>query len=1138
MAGDYTKFSFKPENNYSGVYKQQGRVSLDSDWNEQSEIDDRRWRSETIDIIGECVVPSSTSDGFRVIPTEVVGNFNIGIGRAYVDGIQVECHGLDPQDYDPVLGEEQGTEPVPYTNQPYFPDAPDLTPTSGRRDLIYLDVWQREVTVIEDPGLKEIALGGPDTTTRIQTAWQVKAITDVGDNVSCLDVDQIQRWYELTLPSGGRLTTSTQAPPPDDNLCKISAAGGYRGRENRLYRVEIHTPGQLGTAQFKWSRNNASVVATVTAINTNQITVESLGRDEILRFNVGDWVEVTDDHREYKGLSGYMVQITEINEANRIITVDVDDSDLNSYGFDATVGSRHTRVRRWDQSEEMEPDGLLTVPDDPTDMVDIEDGIRVSFDLDPTDGEFKIGDYWVFYARTADGSVEPLESAPPRGIKHHYCRLALVTWGEEGELTDRGVDNCRIFWPPVGQKVGKEGCCTAVVHPEEDIQAALDSLDPVTGGCVCLKTGTHRITAPIRIEKSNVVLHGESQGTRVERDNGVNLVHIAPIEGNNQITDVVVEGIRFEVLGSLEANQESNILVCLNSCINTSIKNCGLAVASVPDYPGGSRIPVVQAIAVDVKKSRYINIIGNNMDLEVFGVQAEGSTDLHVAENTITGGVFREADDKIPLGFTGIWIGEKVGHTCRVERNRIRNYWVGVSLGDKAERSIITGNEIIRPSLGWQGDIKLYAIDVKAPNCFIIQNYIDLFCPMYGGIKVTGEHTCIKDNKLQAKLLTQGKRPLGIFVGPLELSGLPPDHVVIRNNTLMGPLDGILVTGAEGVTVARNHLEGLPKQGNPRLGIVVTSTPENLLPKNNTIHNNKILDAESGIVLGFGRGNRVINNSVRNGGYGIVALAETNLEVHENVVENMRATGLGGIGLFGTMTVTHNRFASCAYKGLPQTIAPAVGIFFSFADISVESCEVVNTGILKSDMRVVAANPAYGIIAVFVPSCRISNNRISYTSLSLLKLDLDLDKEDRALLLVGPPSHAVYGDEQKRHAFGSAKVTGNFFHGPGCSHLVEFQKINDSPDSDSRFEKLIFNNNNCEHLTKSEEGQQNRATVSFWGSHLIVMGNHVKATVSSLPSMNFNYIKEVAVMGNVTTGDLINLGNYIPTPQENFNVKI
>lgn len=202
MAGDYTKFSFKHKKNYSDVYKQQGRVSLDSDWNELSEITDRRWRSETIDIIGKCVVPNYTPDGFLVIPTGV-GAFNIGIGRAYVDGIQAECHGLDPQLYDAVLGEEQGTRPVPYNDQPHLP-APLPSPLSstGETDLIYLDVWRREVTVIEDPGIKEIALGGPDTMTRVQTAWQVKAITDV-DDVLC--TNEIQRWDDETRPSGGSL---------------------------------------------------------------------------------------------------------------------------------------------------------------------------------------------------------------------------------------------------------------------------------------------------------------------------------------------------------------------------------------------------------------------------------------------------------------------------------------------------------------------------------------------------------------------------------------------------------------------------------------------------------------------------------------------------------------------------------------------------------------------------------------------------------------------------------------------------------------------------------------------------------------------------------------------------------------------
>ena len=56
-------------------------------------------------------------------------------------------------------------------------------------------------------------------------------------------------------------------PAPTDD-CTIPAAGGYRGTENRLYRVEIHQGGALGAATFKWARHNASVGTAVTAIDT------------------------------------------------------------------------------------------------------------------------------------------------------------------------------------------------------------------------------------------------------------------------------------------------------------------------------------------------------------------------------------------------------------------------------------------------------------------------------------------------------------------------------------------------------------------------------------------------------------------------------------------------------------------------------------------------------------------------------------------------------------------------------------------------------------------------------------------------------------------------------------------------------
>ena len=57
MAGDYTRATFKPRSDHAGVLMQQGRVTLDADWNELVELLDRRLRAETIDIIGRCVVP-------------------------------------------------------------------------------------------------------------------------------------------------------------------------------------------------------------------------------------------------------------------------------------------------------------------------------------------------------------------------------------------------------------------------------------------------------------------------------------------------------------------------------------------------------------------------------------------------------------------------------------------------------------------------------------------------------------------------------------------------------------------------------------------------------------------------------------------------------------------------------------------------------------------------------------------------------------------------------------------------------------------------------------------------------------------------------------------------------------------------
>ena len=121
MSGDYSRQRFDPSKHFSAVLMQQGRVQLDADWNEQGAILDRRWRAETIDLIGRSGVPRETPDGFRIVAAG--DTFTIGPGRIYVDGLLAENYGRGVLTFDPVLMESRSTTAVPYAAATVFPHA-------------------------------------------------------------------------------------------------------------------------------------------------------------------------------------------------------------------------------------------------------------------------------------------------------------------------------------------------------------------------------------------------------------------------------------------------------------------------------------------------------------------------------------------------------------------------------------------------------------------------------------------------------------------------------------------------------------------------------------------------------------------------------------------------------------------------------------------------------------------------------------------------------------------------------------------------------------------------------------------------------------------------------------------------------
>ena len=282
MSGDYSRFGFHPSKNYANVLLQQGRPLTDRDWNDQSILTARRDQAVSFDTMGQAVVPAATPNGFA-ITFDNSGNLQIGQGRMYVDGFAVENHGAGAPTWDPVLAENFRAGPTPYTAQPYLPKPPAL-PASGQIAVAYLDVWEREVTQYEDALLVELALG-VDTTTRRQTVWQARFIGGLAAG-HLRHAGQLPRSLGRASELDGQGCAGSVQPlhhPAIDRLF---------GAENQLYRVEIQQGGAPGTATFKWSRDNASVQARVLSfVDLSHFVVDSVGRDDVLRFSDGDWIE-------------------------------------------------------------------------------------------------------------------------------------------------------------------------------------------------------------------------------------------------------------------------------------------------------------------------------------------------------------------------------------------------------------------------------------------------------------------------------------------------------------------------------------------------------------------------------------------------------------------------------------------------------------------------------------------------------------------------------------------------------------------------------------------------------------------------------------------------------------------------------
>ncbi len=303
-------------------------------------------------------------------------------GRMYVDGLPcLQLHDI--------LYSEQA--------DPYDPPLVTPPPGSGtRKDTVYLDVWKEPVTFVEDPEIREIALGGPDTSTRLRLHHRVR------------------------VAQGGPM-------PSGDGRGQglLATEGVYKGRDNRLYRVEIEEPGDLGTATFRWSDENGSVLGRI--IRTVPAGTRVVEVEEAARFHAQDRVLVRSGLRQEKARIASVVDDT----------ITLEDPVSETYAMED-----RPRIERWNAFDvAISPD-----PGDPlvSTSVELNDGVRVRFG----GREMLRGDFWTFQtrylARDQSAGVDPetriedLGFVRPEGVRHHYAPLARITRreGDEGRIRE------------------------------------------------------------------------------------------------------------------------------------------------------------------------------------------------------------------------------------------------------------------------------------------------------------------------------------------------------------------------------------------------------------------------------------------------------------------------------------------------------------------------------------------------------------------------------------------------------------------------------------------------------------------------------------------------------------------------------
>ncbi len=502
MGSDRARVSYDPSRHWRGVVYQEGRVTLEADWNEAETIAAEESREQLIDIIG----PSGTpDDGYAVVPVvnsdgNATGDLTIQHGTLYVGGermvLDTDLDYADQPDWVDTEGDELWAPPTP--------------PEQSTDESVYLLLREQEVGAVEDPALLDIALGGPDTAERRRIVQRV--VRGAIDGTTCADgLSFMEQYWErrgltfdpatMQLESSATLQVSFEQDATGATPCDPVAQGGYLGAENQLIRVQIASVDEKGVPTLVWGFDNAYFMYRVTVgavdsgADTTVLTLASVPVDSYHQPQKDQAVEVLVAAAKLTD-TDYIAETTGIvTTVNTAYQPDSQEVVINAALASPTTDSPLLFLRVW-QETIVYTGGAVELG---TTGVDVT--------VTSSTGEYHVGDYWLFSVRpgtpTTVSPVYPQRildaPQPPDGPRMWACPLAIVEW-DDGTPT---VFDCRQHFCQLVDACGDDGCCVDVSVDSVDggagLQAVIDryaSKGPVT---ICLQPGTYVLRKPLVI---------------------------------------------------------------------------------------------------------------------------------------------------------------------------------------------------------------------------------------------------------------------------------------------------------------------------------------------------------------------------------------------------------------------------------------------------------------------------------------------------------------------------------------------------------------------------------------------------------------------------------------------------------------